>query len=160
MSPKCSDRPIAWSSKQYSVNGVGRTPALQKSARPVITIAFKQGVQAQRHVARHRGAIVPIDGFDELMAMLGHRLNFPRMDQLLEQRARERVQRYRSSFEAFQQRLQLASEAPPEAEASAQGPVEIYLASFRPMQTAFVDVQTKALTVSYTHLTLPTSDLV
>ena len=32
-----------------------------------------------------------------------------------------------------------------EAEASAQGPVEIYLASFRPMQTAFVDVQTKAL---------------
>jgi len=45
VSPKCSDRPIAWSSKQYSVNGVGRTPALQKSARPVITIAFKQGVQ-------------------------------------------------------------------------------------------------------------------
>jgi hypothetical protein len=70
-------------------------------------------------VERHRGAIVPIDGFDELMAMLGHRLNFPRMDQLLEQRARERVQRYRSSFEAFQQRLQLATDAPPEAEAAA-----------------------------------------
>jgi hypothetical protein len=64
-------------------------------------------------VERHRGAIVPIDGFDELMAMLGHRLNFPRMDQVIEQRARERVQRYRSSFEAFQQRLQPTSEAPP-----------------------------------------------
>lgn len=63
-------------------------------------------------VERHRGAIVPIDGFDELMAMLGHRLNFPRMDQVIEQRARERVQRYRSSFEAFQQRLQPPA-APP-----------------------------------------------
>ena len=63
-------------------------------------------------VERHHGAIVPIDGFDELMAMLGHRLNFPRMDQVLEQRARERVQRYRSSFEAFQQRLQPATEPP------------------------------------------------
>lgn len=61
-------------------------------------------------VERHRGAIVPIDGFDELMAMLGHRLNFPRMDQVIEQRARERVQRYRSSFEAFQQRLQAVPE--------------------------------------------------
>ncbi len=61
-------------------------------------------------VERHHGAIVPIDGFDELMAMLGHRLNFPRMDQVLEQRAQERVQRYRSSFEAFQQRLQPATE--------------------------------------------------
>ena len=55
-------------------------------------------------VARHRGAIIPIDGFDELMAMLGHRLGFPRMDQVIEQRARERVQRYRSSFEALHQR--------------------------------------------------------
>ncbi len=61
-------------------------------------------------VERHPGAIVPIDGFDELMAMLGHRLNFPRMDQVIEQRARERVQRYRSSFEAFQQRLQSVPE--------------------------------------------------
>ena len=32
-----------------------------------------------------------------------------------------------------------------EAEARAQGPVEIYMASFRPMQAAFVDAETKAL---------------
>lgn len=71
-------------------------------------------------VERHRGAIVPIDGFDELMAMLGHRLGFQRMDQIIEQRARERVQRYRSSFEALHQRANLP---PPEAEERASEPV-------------------------------------
>jgi len=56
-------------------------------------------------VQRHGGALIPIDGFDELMVQLNHRLGYPRMDQRIEQRARERAQRYRQSFEMLHARV-------------------------------------------------------
>jgi len=56
-------------------------------------------------VQRHGGALIPIDGFDELMVQLNHRLGYPRMDQRIEQRARERAQRYRQSFELLHARV-------------------------------------------------------
>ncbi len=56
-------------------------------------------------VQRHGGALIPIAGFDELMVQLNHRLGYPRMDQRIEQRARERAQRYRQSFEALHARV-------------------------------------------------------
>lgn len=68
----------------------------------------KGGVPSDRIralVGKHRGALVPILGFDELMLQLGARLELPLLDNLIEERARERAARYRKAVEETQQRL-------------------------------------------------------
>jgi hypothetical protein len=56
-------------------------------------------------VRRHGGALVPIEGFDELMMQLNHILGYPRMDQRIVKRAEERAQHYRRSFEELFRRF-------------------------------------------------------
>ena len=63
-------------------------------------------------VARHRGKLVPIQGFDELMLQLGEGLGFQRMDQRIEQRAGERARKYRESVELLQRRVYPRPETP------------------------------------------------
>ena len=57
-------------------------------------------------VRRHRGKLIPIQGFDELMLQLGEGLGFQRMDQRIEQRASERARKYRESVELLQRRVE------------------------------------------------------
>lgn len=65
-------------------------------------------------VRRHRGKLIPIQGFDELMLQLGEGLGFQRMDQRIEQRASERARKYRESVELLQRRVYPRPEPPPE----------------------------------------------
>lgn len=67
-------------------------------------------------LSRHRGKLVPIQGFDELMLQLGERLGYQRIDQRIEQRAGERARAYRESFEQLHRRVFPRPE-PVEAEA-------------------------------------------
>ncbi len=69
-------------------------------------------------IARHRGKLVPIQGFDELMLQLGEGLGFQRMDQRIEQRAGERARKYRESVELLQRRVypRPAAERPDDAD--------------------------------------------
>ncbi|MBK7828499.1 SIR2 family protein [Nannocystis sp.] len=89
------------------------------------------GPEIQDVLRRHRGKLVPIQGFDELMLQLGERLGYQRMDQRIEQRAGERARAYRESFEQLHRRVfprpvelaavleeeAIASEAAPQGEA-------------------------------------------
>ncbi|MBK9758050.1 MAG: hypothetical protein IPO88_31965 [Nannocystis sp.] len=63
------------------------------------------GPEIQDVLRRHRGKLVPIQGFDELMLQLGERLGYQRMDQRIEQRAGERARAYRESFEQLHRRV-------------------------------------------------------
>ncbi|MBN2132135.1 MAG: tetratricopeptide repeat protein [Sedimentisphaerales bacterium] len=56
-------------------------------------------------VAKHRGAIVPITGFDEFMLGLNDRLGYELQADAIEKRAKERAQRYRESVEKIQTNL-------------------------------------------------------
>jgi len=56
-------------------------------------------------VARHRGKLVPILGFDELMLQLGERLGYKPLADEIEGRAQGRVKRYRDQWELTQKRL-------------------------------------------------------
>ena len=62
-------------------------------------------------VAKHRGVLVPILGFDELMLQLGARLELPLLDNVIEERARERATRYRKAVEDIRQRLGAPAES-------------------------------------------------
>lgn len=75
-------------------------------------------------VRRHRGKLVPIQGFDELMLQLGEGLGFGRMDQRIEQRASERARKYRESVELLQRRVYPRPEPPEPIEASEELPAE------------------------------------
>ncbi len=59
----------------------------------------------RRVVGKHGGVLVPILGFDELMVQLGESLKVPLLAEDIEQRARERVQRYRNQVKAVQTAL-------------------------------------------------------
>ncbi|PCC72673.1 hypothetical protein SAMN02745121_01788 [Nannocystis exedens] len=63
------------------------------------------GPEIRRLVARHRGVLVPIEGFDELMLRLSARLRIPLLDQVIETKARARVDNYRRRVEELQARL-------------------------------------------------------
>ncbi|MBZ5710845.1 SIR2 family protein [Nannocystis pusilla] len=63
------------------------------------------GPEIRRLVARHRGILVPIEGFDELMLRLSARLRIPLLDQVIESKARARVDNYRRRVEELQARL-------------------------------------------------------
>ncbi|WP_434423668.1 hypothetical protein [Nannocystis pusilla] len=63
------------------------------------------GPEIRRLVARHRGVLVPIEGFDELMLRLSARLRIPLLDQVIESKARARVDNYRRRVEELQARL-------------------------------------------------------
>ncbi len=56
-------------------------------------------------IRRHHGALIPIQGFDELMLQLNERLGYQRMDQRIADRANERVREYRKSFERLHRRV-------------------------------------------------------
>ncbi|MDC0671040.1 SIR2 family protein [Nannocystis radixulma] len=76
-----------------------------------------------RHlVARHRGILVPIEGFDELMLRLSARLRIPLLDQVIESKARARVDNYRRRVEELQARL--FPPAPAEARPAVAGEAE------------------------------------
>lgn len=55
-------------------------------------------------VAKHDGALVPIDGFDELMLRLTARLGIPLLDQVIETKARTRVESYRRRIDELRAR--------------------------------------------------------
>jgi hypothetical protein len=55
-------------------------------------------------VAKHGGALVPIDGFDELMLRLTARLGIPLLDQVIETKARTRVDSYRRRVDELRAR--------------------------------------------------------
>lgn len=78
------------------------------------------GEPIMKVMRRHGGALIPIEGFDELMLQLNHRLGYPLMDQRIEEQARERVTRYRKNFEALQRRLFPPPEPPEEDSAAAE----------------------------------------
>ncbi len=77
------------------------------------------GERIKEVVGRHRGALIPIDGFDELMLQLGHRLGYPLMDRQIEERARKRAADYRSYVEILTRRIFPPPE-PSEEEAAAE----------------------------------------
>ncbi|MHC4701755.1 MAG: tetratricopeptide repeat protein, partial [Planctomycetota bacterium] len=56
-------------------------------------------------VAKHKGRLVPVLGFDEFMLQLGERLGYKPLADEIEIRAQERVKRYRNQWEETQQRL-------------------------------------------------------
>lgn len=56
-------------------------------------------------VAQHRGALVPIEGFDELMLRLSAQLRIPLLDHVIESKARDRVANYRRRVEELQARI-------------------------------------------------------
>lgn len=77
--------------------------------------------QVRRLVARHSGAIVPIDGFDEFMALLSGELQIGLLHGVIESRARERVERYkRRAAELFRPSASAAEAGAGEVEASAE----------------------------------------
>lgn len=77
--------------------------------------------QVRRLVARHSGAIVPIDGFDEFMALLSGELQIGLLHGVIESRARERIERYkRRAAELFRQSAPAAEVGAAEAEAGAE----------------------------------------
>jgi tetratricopeptide (TPR) repeat protein len=63
-----------------------------------------------RLVAKHKGKLIPIVGFDEFMLQLGERLAYKPLADEIEQRAQKRVKRYRDQWEQFQKRLTLPTE--------------------------------------------------
>ncbi|WAS92192.1 hypothetical protein [Nannocystis punicea] len=80
------------------------------------------GPEIRRLVARHRGVLVPIEGFDELMLRLSARLRIPLLDQVIESKARTRVDNYRRRVEELHARVfpppsPALEEAEPELEA-------------------------------------------
>ncbi|MCY1013099.1 hypothetical protein OV079_47730 [Nannocystis pusilla] len=92
------------------------------------------GPEIRRLVARHRGVLVPIEGFDELMLRLSARLRIPLLDQVIETKARARVDNYRRRVEELQARLFPPALAAAEAEAmpAEQGRAEETVSSDRP----------------------------
>ncbi len=56
-------------------------------------------------VAKHKGKLVPVLGFDEFMLQFGERLGYKPLADEIESRAQGRVQRYRDQWERTQKRL-------------------------------------------------------
>jgi tetratricopeptide (TPR) repeat protein len=56
-------------------------------------------------VAKHRGRLIPILGFDEFMLQLGERLGYKPLADEIDTRAKGRVKRYRDQWKQFQKRL-------------------------------------------------------
>ena len=56
-------------------------------------------------VAKHRGRLVPVLGFDEFMLQLGERLGYKPLAGEIESRAKKRADRYRDQMEHFLKRL-------------------------------------------------------
>src|SRR5262249_11766163 len=56
-------------------------------------------------VARHRGAIIPIAGFDEFMLQLNESLKLPLLDKEIEQMAKHRADSYRNAVQELQASL-------------------------------------------------------
>lgn len=92
------------------------------------------GPEIRRLVARHRGVLVPIEGFDELMLRLSARLRIPLLDQVIETKARARVDNYRRRVEELQARLfpPPLTAAVAEATPAEQGRAEEAVSSDRP----------------------------
>jgi len=79
----------------------------------------RPGPEIRHLVARHRGILVPIEGFDELMLRLSAQMRIPLLDQVIESKARARVDNYRRRVEELQARLfpPPLAEVAPEVEA-------------------------------------------
>ncbi len=65
----------------------------------------KPDERIRRLVARHRGRLVPIVGFDEFMLQLGERFKYKPLADEIEARAKTRTTRYREQLEKFQKGL-------------------------------------------------------
>ena len=59
----------------------------------------------RRLVARHKGKLIPIVGFDEFMLQLGECLKYAPLADEIERRAKTRTRRYREQLERFQKHL-------------------------------------------------------
>ena len=70
-------------------------------------------------VGKHRGALVPILGFDEFMLQLADKLGFELLDDKIEEQARERANRYRQAFIGIRLRLGAPAESHEEEKATA-----------------------------------------
>ncbi|MHC4154076.1 MAG: SIR2 family protein [Planctomycetota bacterium] len=56
-------------------------------------------------VAKHKGKLIPIVGFDEFMLQIGERFQYRPLSEEIEHQARTRANRYREQFERFQRSL-------------------------------------------------------
>lgn len=78
-------------------------------------------LEVRELVFQHGGVLVPIEGFDELMLRLSAKLGIPYLDQILEQKSRERIDNYRRSKDELLARV--FPPAPPREDVAAPPPV-------------------------------------
>jgi len=74
----------------------------------------------RRVVGRHRGALIPVVGFDETLLQLNNILGFNLLAEAVEQRAQERAKHYREQVEAIQRRLEVPVGDAPTREADSE----------------------------------------
>jgi tetratricopeptide (TPR) repeat protein len=66
---------------------------------------------------KHNGTLVPTVGFDEFMILLRESLKYPLLHEVIEQRAKERAEKYRNDFIKFSDNLDRRTASPRTAKA-------------------------------------------
>ena len=77
--------------------------------------------EIQKVVERHSGYFIPIEGFDEMMYLMGQRFGYTAPCEHIESAAEQRVRDYQEQVKAFQEKLR-AAETPSETQAPSSGP--------------------------------------
>ena len=73
--------------------------------------------EIQKVVERHSGYFIPIEGFDEMMYLMGQRFGYTDPCEHIESAAEQRVRDYQEQVKAFQEKLR-AAETPSEAQSA------------------------------------------
>ena len=77
--------------------------------------------EIQKVVERHSGYFIPIEGFDEMMYLMGQRFGYTDPCEHIESAAEQRVRDYQEQVKAFQEKLR-AAETPARPRAPSSGP--------------------------------------
>lgn len=77
--------------------------------------------EIQKVVERHSGYFIPIEGFDEMMYLMGQRFGYTDPCEHIESAAEQRVRDYQEQVKAFQEKLR-AAETPSETQSATSGP--------------------------------------
>jgi len=85
----------------------------------------------RRLVAKHKGKLIPIHGFDEFMIQLNQTLGFELLDEQIERQAKKRADTYREQFKKFQENL------------TKQAVTQEAEEALRPVRKAFAETVTK-----------------
>ena len=73
--------------------------------------------EIQKVVERHSGYFIPIEGFDEMMYLMGQRFGYTDPCEHIESAAEQRVRDYQEQVKAFQEKLR-AAETPSETQSA------------------------------------------